>query len=152
MQVRRPTAGKLAYKYKAQGRRPLLIAADTQRPAARDQLRVLGQQIGVPVLEVEDDETPQRTKERLQAYLKTNYRDLIIVDTAGRLQIDENLMDALADLKEVLQPNEAMLVVDSMTGQQSLPVATAFDERVGRLRPHYDQTRRGRERWRSPVR
>ena len=125
------TAGKLAYKYKAQGRRPLLIAADTQRPAARDQLRVLGQQINVPVLEVEDDETPQRTKERLQAYLKTNYRDLIIVDTAGRLQIDENLMDALAELKEVLQPNEAMLVVDAMTGQQSLPVATAFDQRVG---------------------
>ena len=125
------TAGKLAYKYKAQGRRPLLIAADTQRPAARDQLRVLGQQINVPVLEVEDDETPQRTKERLQAYLKTNYRDLIIVDTAGRLQIDEGLMDALAELKEVLQPNEAMLVVDAMTGQQSLPVATAFDQRVG---------------------
>ena len=125
------TAGKLAYKYKAQGRRPLLIAADTQRPAARDQLRMLGQQINVPVLEVEDDETPQRTKERLQAYLKTNYRDLIIVDTAGRLQIDEGLMDALAELKEVLQPNEAMLVVDAMTGQQSLPVATAFDQRVG---------------------
>ncbi len=125
------TAGKLAYKYKAQGRRPLLIAADTQRPAARDQLRVLGQQISVPVLEVEDDEAPGRTKERLQAYLKTNYRDLIIVDTAGRLQIDENLMDALAELKDALEPNEAMLVVDAMTGQQTLPVATAFDARVG---------------------
>ena len=125
------TAGKLAYKYKAQGRRPLLVAADTQRPAAREQLKVLGKQIGVPVLEVEDDETPQRTLERLNAYLKQDFRDLIIVDTAGRLQIDEGLMDALADLKEKLQPSEAMLVVDAMTGQQSLPVATSFDERVG---------------------
>lgn len=125
------TAGKLAYKYKAQGRRPLLVAADTQRPAAREQLRVLGNQIGVPVLEVEDDETPQRTVERLNAYLKQDFRDLIIVDTAGRLQIDETLMDALADLKRTLQPSETMLVVDAMTGQQSLPVATSFDERVG---------------------
>jgi len=125
------TAGKLAYKYKAQGRRPLLVAADTQRPAARDQLRVLGNQIGVPVLEVEDDEPPERTKERLHAYLRTNYRDLVIVDTAGRLQIDEALMDAVAELKEALAPNETMLVVDAMTGQQSLPVAKTFDERVG---------------------
>ena len=85
----------------------------------------------MPVLEVEDNETPQRTKERLQAYLKQDFRDLVIVDTAGRLQIDESLMDALAELKDELQPNEAMLVVDAMTGQQSLPVATSFDERVG---------------------
>ena len=125
------TAGKLAYKYKAQGRRPLLVAADTQRPAARDQLRVLGNQIGVPVLEVEDNETPERTKARLQDYLRTNYRDLVIIDTAGRLQIDEALMDAVADLKTQLAPNETMLVIDSMTGQQSLPVAQTFDGRVG---------------------
>ena len=125
------TAGKLAYKYKSQGRRPLLVAADTQRPAAREQLKVLGKQINVPVLEVEDNETPQRTKERLREYLKQDFRDLVIVDTAGRLQIDESLMDDLASLKDELQPNEAMLVVDAMTGQQSLPVATAFDERVG---------------------
>lgn len=125
------TAGKLAYKYKAQGRRPLLVAADTQRPAARDQLKVLGKQIGVPVFEVEDDESPERTKARLDAHLKTDYRDLIIVDTAGRLQIDEALMGALAALKDQLQPNETMLVVDAMTGQQSLPVAKTFDEQVG---------------------
>ena len=123
--------GKLAYKYKAQGRRPLLIAADTQRPAARDQLKVLGKQVGVPVLEVEDNESPQRTKERLEEYLKQDFRDLIIVDTAGRLQIDENLMGALADLKDQLQPSEVMLVIDAMTGQQSLPVASSFDEKVG---------------------
>ncbi|HEX7022486.1 MAG TPA: signal recognition particle receptor subunit alpha, partial [Trueperaceae bacterium] len=125
------TAGKLAYKYKAQGRRPLLVAADTQRPAAREQLRVLGKQIGVPVLEVEDEEAPARTRERLQRFLQQDYRDLVIVDTAGRLQIDEGLMDALAQLKDVLDPSESMLVVDSMTGQQSLAVASQFDERVG---------------------
>ncbi len=125
------TAGKLAYKYKAQGRRPLLVAADTQRPAARDQLKVLGAQIGVPVFEVEDNETPQSVKARLEAYLKQNYRDLVIVDTAGRLQIDEGLMDALAELKRVMNPSETMLVVDAMTGQQSLPVATTFDQRIG---------------------
>jgi signal recognition particle subunit SRP54 len=125
------TAGKLAYRYKSQGRRPLLVAADTQRPAAREQLRVLGAQIGVPVLEVEDDEPPRRTRERLDAFLKRDFRDLVIVDTAGRLQIDEGLMDQLAELREALEPREAMLVVDAMTGQQSLPVARSFDERVG---------------------
>ncbi len=125
------TAGKLAYKYKAQGRRPLLVAADTQRPAAREQLRVLGKQINVPVLEVEDNEPPSRTKERLQDYLKNDFRDLIIVDTAGRLQIDESLMDALAELRDVLNPSESILVVDAMTGQQSLPVANSFDQRIG---------------------
>ncbi len=125
------TAGKLAYKYKSQGRRPLLVAADTQRPAAREQLRVLGNQIGVPVLEVEDNETPERTKARLAEYLRKDFRDLVIVDTAGRLQIDEALMDAVADLKEAVNPNETMLVIDAMTGQQSLPVAQAFDARVG---------------------
>jgi signal recognition particle subunit SRP54 len=125
------TAGKLAYKYKSQGRRPLLVAADTQRPAARDQLKVLGKQVGVPVLEVADGERPEQTKARLQAALKADFRDLVIVDTAGRLQIDEALMDELAALRDVLQPTESLLVIDAMTGQQSLPVARTFDERVG---------------------
>ena len=125
------TAGKLAYRFKSQGRRPLLVAADTQRPAARDQLEVLGKQIGVPVLKVEDFETPQRTKERIAEFLRQDFRDLVIVDTAGRLQIDESLMGELAALKNELQPAEAMLVIDSMTGQQSLPVAKTFDEQIG---------------------
>jgi len=125
------TAGKLAYKYKAQGRRPLLVAADTQRPAAREQLRVLGRQIGVPVLEVADGEPAAVTKARLDAALKQDFRDLVIVDTAGRLQIDEALMDELAGLAAAVLPTEKVLVVDAMTGQQSLPVARTFDERVG---------------------
>ncbi len=125
------TSGKLAHKYKTQGRRPLLVAADTQRPAARDQLKVLGKQIGVPVLEVADGESPERTKAKIDAYLKVDFRDIVIVDTAGRLQIDEGLMDELARLSEVLQPTESMLVIDAMTGQQSLPVAREFDEKIG---------------------
>ena len=125
------TAGKLAYKYKAQGRRPLLVAADTQRPAAREQLKVLGRQIGVPVLEVADGEPVEVTKQRLDGALKEDFRDLVIVDTAGRLQVDEALMDQLAALASAVRPTERMLVVDAMTGQQSLPVARTFDERVG---------------------
>jgi signal recognition particle subunit SRP54 len=125
------TAGKLAYQYKAKGRRPLLVAADTQRPAARDQLEVLAGQVGVPILKVEDGEAPATTKRRLDAMLREDFRDLVIVDTAGRLQIDEALMEQLAELSEVLRPSERILVVDAMTGQQSLPVATSFDERVG---------------------
>jgi signal recognition particle subunit SRP54 len=125
------TAGKLAYQYKSKGRRPLLVAADTQRPAARDQLEVLARQVGVPILKVEDGEPAEVTKQRLDGVLKNDFRDVVIVDTAGRLQIDEALMQQLADLSEQLRPTERMLVVDAMTGQQSLPVATTFDERVG---------------------
>ena len=125
------TAGKLAYRYKSQGRRVLLVAADTQRPAARDQLKVLGDQIGVPVFEVMDGERPAQVAERLGAHLRKDFRDLVIVDTAGRLQVDDDLMDELAELAERVGPTEKVLVVDAMTGQQSLPVARTFDERVG---------------------
>ncbi|WP_027481488.1 signal recognition particle protein [Deinococcus pimensis] len=125
------TAGKLANLYKSKGRRVLLVAADTQRPAAREQLRTLGQQVGVPVLEVADNEPPETTRERVKEFLQKDYRDLVIVDTAGRLQIDEALMDQLADLRGVMEPTETMLVVDAMTGQEALNVAKTFDERIG---------------------
>ncbi len=125
------TTGKLAQFYKSKGRRPLLVAADTQRPAAREQLRILGEKIGVPVLEVADNERPETTRTRLQQHLTFDYRDLVIVDTAGRLQIDEALMDELARLKQVLGPSETLLVVDSMTGQEALNVSKTFDERIG---------------------
>jgi signal recognition particle subunit SRP54 len=125
------TSGKLAHFYKSKGRRPLLVAADTQRPAAREQLRILGEKIGVPVLEVADGERPETTRTRLQQHLTFDYRDLVIVDTAGRLQIDQALMDELAQLKQVLGPSETLLVVDSMTGQEALNVSKAFDERIG---------------------
>lgn len=125
------TAGKLANLYKSKGRRPLLVAADTQRPAARDQLRILGEKIGVPVLEVADGERPETTRSRIQQHLTFDYRDLVIVDTAGRLQIDQALMDELAKLKATLGPSETLLVVDSMTGQEALSVSKTFDERIG---------------------
>ncbi len=125
------TAGKLARYYKEQGRKPLLVAADVQRPAAREQLRVLGEQIGIPVFEVKDNEAALQIKVRLDDYLLENDFDLVIVDTAGRLQIDEDLMHELSTLREVLRPSENILVIDAMTGQQSLPVARSFDERVG---------------------
>ncbi|WP_043817139.1 signal recognition particle protein [Deinococcus maricopensis] len=125
------STGKLAQYYKSKGRRVLLVAADTQRPAARDQLKILGQQVGVPVLEVANGETPAETKRKLEAHLQSDYRDLIIVDTAGRLQIDEALMDQLADLKGALSPTETLLVVDAMTGQEALNVAETFESRIG---------------------
>ncbi len=124
-------AGKLAKLYKSKGRRPLLVAADTQRPAARDQLRILAEQVGVPVLEVQNGEKPAETARRLREHLAKDYRDLIIVDTAGRLQIDEALMDELAELKGQLEPTETLLVIDSMMGQEALGVSRAFDERIG---------------------
>jgi signal recognition particle subunit SRP54 len=125
------TAAKLALYYKGKGRRPLLVAADTQRPAAREQLRLLGEKVGVPVLEVMDGESPESIRRRVEEKARLEARDLILVDTAGRLQIDEPLMGELARLKEVLRPDEVLLVLDAMTGQEALSVARAFDVKVG---------------------
>ncbi|WP_347240724.1 signal recognition particle protein [Thermus sp.] len=125
------TAAKLALHYKGKGRRPLLVAADTQRPAAREQLRVLGERVGVPVLEVRDGELPESIRRRVEEEARLGARDLILVDTAGRLQIDEPLMAELARLKEAMRPDEVLLVLDAMTGQEALSVARAFDEKVG---------------------
>ncbi|WP_038042309.1 signal recognition particle protein [Thermus tengchongensis] len=125
------TAAKLALFYKGKGRRPLLVAADTQRPAAREQLRILGEKIGVPVLEVQDGESFESIRRRVEERARQEVRDLILVDTAGRLQIDEPLMAELARLKEAMNPDEVLLVLDAMTGQEALSVAKAFDERVG---------------------
>lgn len=125
------TAAKLALHYKAKGRRPLLVAADTQRPAAREQLRILGEKVGVPVLEVMDGESPESIRRRVEERARLEVRDLILVDTAGRLQIDELLMAELVRLKEAMNPDEVLLVLDAMTGQEALAVARAFDERVG---------------------
>jgi len=85
----------------------------------------------VPVFEVQDGETPASVAARLQAHLRQDFRDLVIVDTAGRLQIDDALMNELAELTERLAPSERILVVDAMTGQQALPVADTYDQRIG---------------------
>ena len=124
-------SGKTTTAAKGKGRRPLLVAADTQRPAAREQLRVLGEKVGVPVLEVQDGESPESIRRRVEERARLEVRDLVLVDTAGRLQIDERLMEELVRLKAALRPDEVLLVLDAMTGQEALSVAQAFDERVG---------------------
>ncbi|MEX1006232.1 MAG: signal recognition particle protein [Acidimicrobiia bacterium] len=122
-------SAKLAKHLVTQGRRPLLVGADLQRPAAVEQLRVLGERVGVPVYsEPTDPVAVARASLEEAARLG---RDVVIVDTAGRLQIDTELMDELRGLRDVVHPNDTLLVVDAMTGQEAVNVATEFDEAVG---------------------
>ena len=122
-------AAKLAKLLKSQGLHPLLVGADLQRPAAVEQLRVLGERIGVPVYsEPSDPVTVARNALEEAARLG---RDVVIVDTAGRLQVDADLMDELRCVRDVVQPHDTLLVVDAMTGQEAVNVATEFDQAVG---------------------
>jgi signal recognition particle subunit SRP54 len=122
-------SAKLARLLKSQNRRPLLVGADLQRPAAVEQLRVLGERIGVPVFsEPTDPVSVARGAHEEAARLG---RDVVIVDTAGRLQIDAELMDELRQVRDVVRPNDTLLVVDAMTGQEAVNVATEFNEAVG---------------------
>ena len=118
---------KLALKFKKQGHRPLMVACDVYRPAAIKQLQVLGQQIGVEVFEM-GNEPPSKISQEAVSYSKDHGNDVIIVDTAGRLHIDEPLMNELKELKSVLNPQEILLVVDAMTGQDAVNVAKSFNE------------------------
>jgi signal recognition particle subunit SRP54 len=124
------TAGKLALLLSEQGRKPLLVAADLQRPAAIDQLETLGGRIDVPVFTDRRGKPARVVKAAMKEASKTG-RDVVIVDTAGRLQIDDQLMGELADLRKVADPDEVLLVVDAMTGQDAVNVAAGFQERVG---------------------
>jgi signal recognition particle subunit SRP54 len=122
-------SAKLARLLKNQNRRPLLVGADLQRPAAVEQLRVLGERVGVPVYSESTDPVAVARGAREEAARLG--RDVIIVDTAGRLQIDAELMDELVQVRDVVQPNDTLLVVDAMTGQEAVNVATEFDQAVG---------------------
>ncbi len=122
-------AGKLARHLKSQGLQPLLVAADLQRPAAVKQLQVLGEQIGVPVYSEASD--PVAVARGARAEAARLGRNVVVLDTAGRLQIDEALMDELARMKEAVAPDNVLLVVDAMTGQEAVSVAEAFTEAVG---------------------
>jgi signal recognition particle subunit SRP54 len=124
------TAGKLARLLSEQGRKPLLVAADLQRPAAVDQLETLGRRIDVPVFTDRKGKPARLVKAAMKEASKTG-RDVVIVDTAGRLQIDDQLMGELADLRKAADPDEVLLVVDAMTGQDAVNVAAGFQERVG---------------------
>lgn len=124
------SAAKLAKKVQEMGHRPLLVAADIYRPAAMEQLRVLGESIKVPVLVQEGARDAVQICRQAFDYLRTVQGDTIILDTAGRLQIDEELMQELRDIKQAMTPHYTFLVVDAMTGQEAVKVAKAFDEAV----------------------
>jgi len=123
------TAGKLAKKLSSEGRKPLLVAADVYRPAAVDQLQVLGRKLGVPVFHVAGMPPVQLALQSV-AHARNTGRDVVIVDTAGRLAIDETLMKEVADIKAATKPRNVLFVVDAMIGQDAVRTAKAFDERL----------------------
>lgn len=122
-------AAKLAYKLKQQGRNPLLVAADVYRPAAADQLATLGAEIDVKVFRGDGQDPVRIASEGVQEAINS-LRDVVIVDTAGRLHVDEDMMAEAQAIKEVVHPDQVLMVVDAMTGQDVVNVASAFAERV----------------------
>lgn len=123
------TAGKLAlHLRKKHNKRPLLVAGDIYRPAAIDQLQTVGKQIDVPVFSMGDQVKPEEIVENAMKHAKEEHLDTVIIDTAGRLHVDEALMNELKNIKELSNPDEIMLVVDSMTGQDAVNVAESFNE------------------------
>lgn len=126
------TAGKLANLLrKKYNRKPLLAAADIYRPAAINQLQTLGKQLDIPVFSLGDQVSPVEIAIKAIEEAKSNHNDYVLIDTAGRLHIDENLMDELKQIKEKVRPDEIILVVDAMTGQDAVNVAKSFDEQLG---------------------
>ncbi len=124
-------SGKLANYLKNQkGKSPLLVACDVYRPAAIDQLTVLGGQIGVDVYSEPENKDPKSIAENALKYAKSNNKNIVIIDTAGRLAVDEVMMNEVAGLKESLKPQEILFVVDSMTGQDAVNTAKVFNERL----------------------
>ena len=124
------TVAKLARNMVKQGHRPLLVACDVYRPAAIKQLQVLGDQVGVPVFSMGQGDPVDIARASLE-YARKNNRDLVLIDTAGRLHVNEELMDELKQIKKVVEPDEILLVVDAMTGQDAVNVASSFDEALG---------------------
>jgi signal recognition particle subunit SRP54 len=123
-------SGKLALYLKRQGRQVLLAACDIYRPAAIDQLKTLGAQVGVEVYAESDNTDAVAIAQAAVAYAKKNNHRVVIVDTAGRLAVDEEMMDEIARLKSALQPSETLFVVDAMTGQDAVNTAKAFNDRL----------------------
>ena len=124
-------SGKLARKLKSEkGKRPLLVACDVYRPAAIDQLKILAEQINVPVYTEEGNKNPVQIAENAIKYAKLNHLDLVIVDTAGRLAVDEQMMEEIEAIKKAIKPQETLFVVDSMTGQDAVNTAKEFNDRL----------------------
>lgn len=124
------SAAKLAKLLQGQGRKPMLVAADLQRPAAIDQLETLGGRIEVPVFAERGGKAPKLVKAAMKEATRSGH-DVVIVDTAGRLQIDDDLMKELAAVKKAAAPDEVLLVVDAMTGQDAVNVAEGFQDQIG---------------------
>ena len=118
-------ASKLAYLLKGQGHKPLLAACDTHRPAAADQLETLGKEIGVPVYRGDGKDAVKVATESIKAAVD-GMNDIVIVDTAGRLQIDEEMMQEAVDIKDAVKPDQILMVVDAMTGQDIVNVVSTF--------------------------
>lgn len=124
-------SGKLAKKFKSEkGMRPLLVACDVYRPAAIDQLKTLAQTIDVPVYSEDGNQNPVQIAKNAIDYAKTNHNDLVIVDTAGRLAVDEQMMNEIEAIKKAINPDEILFVVDAMTGQDAVNTAKAFNEKL----------------------
>ncbi|NME95027.1 signal recognition particle protein [Clostridium cochlearium] len=123
-------AGKLALQLRKKNKKPLLVACDIYRPAAIKQLQVVGSQIDIPVFTLGDKTNPVDISKAAIKHAKENNLNTIIIDTAGRLHVDENLMDELKAIKETIEPSEVLLVVDSMTGQDAVNVAKSFNEQL----------------------
>ena len=125
------TAGKLANLFRKQGKKPLLVACDIYRPAAIKQLQVVGAQLNIPVFSNEQSKDVVHIAKQAMNVAMSKLNDVVILDTAGRLQIDEELMQELKQIKTQIKPHEILLVVDSMTGQEAVNVAQTFNEQVG---------------------
>ena len=122
--------GKLARMMKSQGKSPLLVACDIYRPAAMDQLTVLGEQVGVEVYKEPENKNAVQIATNAIAYARKNNKDLVIVDTAGRLAVDEQMMQEIEQVKKAINPAETLFVVDAMTGQDAVNTAKVFNERL----------------------
>jgi signal recognition particle subunit SRP54 len=125
------TCGKLASLLRKQGKRPLLVAGDIYRPAAIKQLQVLGQQLDIPVFTMGDQKSPVDIAQAAVEHAKSFSNDIVIIDTAGRLHVNEELMDELSSIKENVHPHEILLVIDAMTGQDAVNVAETFHSQLG---------------------
>lgn len=125
------TAAKLAGKLKEQGKRPLLVGCDIYRPAAIEQLKVNGEKVGVPVFEMGTDKKATFIAKEALKKAEADNKNVIIIDTAGRLQIDEDMMAELEEIKQAINVNQTLLVVDAMTGQDAVNIAKGFSERIG---------------------
>ncbi len=125
------SSGKLAGQLRKQGRNPLLVACDVYRPAAIKQLQVVGKNYNIPVFEMGDQLSPVEISQKALEYAAEYHHDVILIDTAGRLHINEELMQELQDIKAVVKPQEILLVVDAMTGQDAVTVAESFDSQLG---------------------